>query len=305
MRPVSEGEGWLSPLFLSELGASARERFEDSTQLEATLAAHLESGRAAWPTFDVAPEHYVRHLAVVVEEGETSASRMALESLHGSDLYLAAACSQGDASAIGELERVFIANLEAPLRSTGLDSSGVDEVRQRVREILLVGDGVAPGIARYGGRSQLRSWIRSIAVRQSARHVRGRMEVPADVEMIEVLPDLAADPKLAVWKRRYAAEFRVAFDQAVAQLGARERTLLRQHHIDGLTVDALAGLYRVHRATAARWVARARALLLEGIRARLIERLHLSQGELDSFFRLVRSQIDVSLHEILRAPPNG
>lgn len=305
MRPVSSGEGWLSPLFLGELGLSAREGLQDSADLEATLTGHLEAGRAAWPTVDVAAEDYVRHLALVVEEAEASGSRMALGSLRGSDLYLAAACARGNANAIGELERCFIATLEGPLRSTGLDQTAADEVRQRVREILLVGDGSVPGIARYGGRSQLRSWVRSVAIRQSARFVRGRREIPADVEMIEALPDLAADPKLAIWKRQYAADFRVAFDDAVAHLTTRQRNLLRQHHIDGLTVDALAGLYQVHRATAARWVAAARAALLEGIRERLVQRLHLSPGELDSFFRLVRSQIEVSLQQVFRTTPRG
>ncbi|HET9988029.1 MAG TPA: hypothetical protein VFQ65_05910 [Kofleriaceae bacterium] len=55
----------------------------------------------------------------------------------------------------------------------------------------------------------------------------------------------------------------------------------------------------MHRATAARWVAAARDLLAEGIRAEIAGRLAIDPREVDSLIELVRSRIDISLERIL------
>src|SRR5438128_2172894 len=81
------------------------------------------------------------------------------------------------------------------------------------------------------------------------------------------------DPELGRLKEHYAADFRLAVRGGIAALGRRERTLLRQHFIDGVSLDQLAVLHRVHRATIARWIAQARRTLLELIRASLSQRL--------------------------------
>jgi RNA polymerase sigma-70 factor, ECF subfamily len=85
----------------------------------------------------------------------------------------------------------------------------------------------------------------------------------------------------------------------VKGLSDHDRVLLRQHHLDQLTIDELASLHKVHRATAARWIANARASLLSRVRERMIERLSISGGELDSALRLARSQLEVSIHRLL------
>lgn len=264
--------------------------------LESALAAHLDVAHAAWPGIELASEHFVRHMASVLDDAEGASIERALLSVRAGDLYLACACVRGDSRAVDELERGFITPLDAPLRATGLAEAAVDEVRQRVRVILLVGDGL-PALARYGGCAQLRSWIRSVAVRQAARYFRRGPEVPVSADAFEAMPVVAGE--LAPWKQQYAAEFRLAFTQAIAALEERDRNLLRQHHFDGLTVDALAALYQIHRSTAARRVAAARAALLAGVRERLLQRLVVSEASLDSILRLVRSQLDVSFHELL------
>jgi hypothetical protein len=50
----------------------------------------------------------------------------------------------------------------------------------------------------------------------------------------------------------------------------RARNLLRQHVLDGLTIDELARLYRAHRATCARWLADARSELALHTRRHLV-----------------------------------
>src|SRR5262249_41683920 len=75
------------------------------------------------------------------------------------------------------------------------------------------------------------------------------------------------------FKRVYRREFELAFREAVQSLSDRERILVRQHFLDGVSVNDLGRLYRVHRATAGRWLERARDALLAATRARLMARL--------------------------------
>jgi RNA polymerase sigma-70 factor (ECF subfamily) len=255
----------------------------------------FDAGRAAFPDVTLDAPSYMRHLARIVDENEDST----LSTLHASDLYLACACALGDPAAVAILERDFISTLEAPLRSTGLDRDGADDVRQRVREMLLVGKDDVPGIATYRGRGQLRSWMRAVAVRQAMTHFRGKRETPVDDAELAGLADVTADAMLSPWKRQYATAFREAFEVAVKGLTEHDRMLLRQHHLDQLSIDELATLHRIHRATAARQVAAARVALLDGVRARMIEKLAISGGELDSALRLARSQLEVSIHRLL------
>ncbi|MEM9461696.1 MAG: transcriptional regulator, partial [Myxococcota bacterium] len=64
-------------------------------------------------------------------------------------------------------------------------------------------------------------------------------------------------------------------------------------------IDRIGAIYGVHRATAARWIARARAQLLEGTRAEFAARTSVSAEHCDSLFALMRSQLDVSLPGLL------
>jgi RNA polymerase sigma-70 factor (ECF subfamily) len=68
--------------------------------------------------------------------------------------------------------------------------------------------------------------------------------------------------------------------------------------VDGLTIDEIGALYRVHRATAARWLARAQVGLTKEIRAALIRTLNLQPAELRSVLRLIRSGLQVSLRSL-------
>jgi RNA polymerase sigma-70 factor (ECF subfamily) len=174
----------------------------------------------------------------------------------------------------------------------------IDETIQRVLVTVLVGDSGAPQIVTYAGRGTLRSWLRTIAVR-SGRRMLGLDAgiVSADDELAD-LPAAVADPELDMLRARYRDQVREAFAAAFAGLGERERNVLRQYHIDGLTIDQLAALYQVNRATTARWVAGARLAVITKTRAGLVEHFHIDVAEVDSIIRLVRSQLDVSVREI-------
>ena len=240
-----------------ELGASAGQ----------ALHAALDHARAAWPGVHVDVPRLVAFLAPRL--GDRAAP---FAGLHLGDLYLACACDRGEPSALAAFDRAFTPLIDRAVASLGASAAEQSELQQVVRVRLLVArDGdAATRIAGYSGRGGLASWVRVVATREAARLLRKerRHEPAADDELARVLtPD--AGPELDYLKRLYRDEFKAAVHAAIAGLSERERLVLRQHALDGLSIDQLAALHHVHRATTARWIAAARKAVLDGTRRAL------------------------------------
>lgn len=244
---------------------------------------------------------WTEHVAAVVDPAELARDpRGAVEALALEDLALALAAALGEPNAVAEIERSIIEPLPRTLSRLRLTPELVDELRQELREKLLVGvNGGTPKLLEFEGRGPLGAWARVVALRVA--HDRARIVSKSDGEQpLEGLIDGADDPELAEVRRRYSAEVRDAFRAAAQTLDAEERAVLRSQAIDGLTIDQIGALYQVHRATAARWVQQAKSSLLAALRAELAKRLGEDHGACDSVVALVRSRIDLSLERALK-----
>jgi RNA polymerase sigma-70 factor (ECF subfamily) len=254
-----------------------------------SFSALLESARRTWPGIEVAPEAFSAWLAERQPAQRTD------------ELYLTCACAHGDARACAAFEARYFPIAIAALRRMRLDPPRVDELRQRLRAELLAGgrDG-RPRIADYAGRGELGSWLRITAVRLALQLLRSEQrEQPAEDDRLAELSAEAGDADLRFAKRLYQPMFKEAFAAALDALPARDKNLLRQYHLDGLTVEELATLYRTHRTTATRWLAAIRQRVLDGTRRELMQRIRGSQAECDSIIRLVQSQLDLTLSQLL------
>ena len=101
--------------------------------------------------------------------------------------------------------------------------------------------------------------------------------------------------ELQFLKQHYRKPVESAMTAALAQLGDRERVLLRLHLVERMSIDRLGTIYGVNRATAARWLANARAAVLQATRAGVRRELRVSESERDSIISLVDSQLQVSV----------
>lgn len=270
-----------------------------SDVLDALLAEIVRGARAAWPTVTLAPEAFVRHLSERLPAGVPADE--ALRQLHTTDLYLACACAEGDAHALAAFESHVLAVIDRALAPLPLDADAVAEVKQVLRHNLLVGNGRRREILDFLGRGDLRGWVRVMAVRVALSMLRrARRSETADDALLDGAVGAQEDPELSYLKRKYGTEFKSAVTEALRGLSARERTLLRQQVIDKLSIDEIGTLYRVHRATAARWLTRARQTVQTATRAALMQRLALEPAELDSILRLINSRLEVSLAAFFR-----
>ena len=167
--------------------------------------------------------------------------------------------------------------------------------------------GRPPRVAEYQGGGPLVAWLRAAAVRtalnlQRAEGRRARVEEDAEAGPLAEATGAEADVELGYLRRHHREDFQAALTEALAALPARERTVLRLHVVEGLSLERIGAMYRTHKSTVSRWVARAREEVLEGTRQRLAERLRLSSGELHSLMRVVRGELDLSLPSLLKEP---
>lgn len=268
----------------------------------ARLDRMLADARAAWPELRVDPAAFLRHVGERLSGVASDAPGDPLGSLHVSDLYLAFGCGAADPVAIAALERQFLPDAATAMARVVGRASDRDDVLQTLREKLLVGNaGGTPKIAEYSGRGPLAGWLRIAAVRTALSSVRKRepSAPQGGREALLEIPVSLGDPELDHIRERYKNDFKLAFQEALRALTPQERNVLRLNLVDGLNIEQIGTVYQVHRATVARWIARAREAVRDETRRLLAARLRLRGGEFDSLVGVLQSQLDVSIQRIL------
>jgi RNA polymerase sigma-70 factor (ECF subfamily) len=261
-------------------------------QSPSDLAGAFAAGKTAWPSVGLSYEAFA---ARIRDNGVTERDL----GEHGPDLFLAAACAAGDPEALRAFERQFIQTMDLRLARSGVPRDWLGEVQQKVRVKLLVGS--RPGIAGYRGEGPLGALVRVTAVRvgldvaTAAAGARQR----SDDEVLNLLVSMDAGPEMTAARSLYRERFRAAIEETLASLSKREKTILRLHFLDGLNIDGIAVIYRVHRATVARWLVAIRGRAFADLRSRLSLHLGGTPSELRSLVRVLREDIDVSARRIL------
>jgi RNA polymerase sigma-70 factor, ECF subfamily len=260
----------------------------DLAGLDAAIGAAWAAAKRRWSGVELDGEVYAAWL------GSRAQEIHALSGLNTDDLYLACACARGDAAALASFEARYLATLKTRLRD-----NAADELRQVLRRLLFVAEpGAQPKIADYAGTGALQSWLKVLAVRQAVRLDPPRQLQGEDEELVN-LPALGGNPELRFLKAGSRDAFKVAFHEALASLESRAQNVLRQHYIDGLSIDQLGLLHATHRTTAARWLREAREALMSGTKKALMRRAKLSPDECESVLRDVQSQLDLSIRTLL------
>jgi len=212
------------------------------------------------------------------------------------DFYLACAALKKNAAAVAAVKRLLDDQLRT-LSHLRLSAAELDDVKGALlAELFVAPHGRRARLERYSGIGPLASWLRVVATRdaldylkRNAREVRG-----SDETLLGAMESPAESPELQALKARYAGELSAAFRRSIASLEPRQRNLLRQHYLDELSLEDVAALYRVHRATAARWLSDAKQALLQRTRDDLSAKLGLQRLDVDSVMRLVQSRLDLS-----------
>lgn len=282
--------------FIDGLGPRGRDLSPDAVRVAlssvaTTVAAELPALGAPGPSFYV---HLARHLASA--DGDPLAT---LAEAKVSDLYLAAACLEGNEQALAMFRTRYAADIGRTLAQVRVASMDADDVMQELLRRLALGPN--PKLANYSGRGDLRTWVRLVATRAllDIARIKRNAERPTDDSAFQAVATPDASPELAHFRSRYQREIALATERAARSLSAEERNALREHYALGLTVDQIAAAHGIHRATAARRVQRAREELVHRIKRVLDEDFGLKDRDLASVLELVRSQMHITMERVL------
>ena len=269
--------------FLAAVAPEVRESWADSADggivLEALSRAETQSGLAL-PRLDFAA--YL---------GERVRSAQDLGRMELGDLHLAFGCVCKDNRALSRFQACHGALFE-------VSEGQVDPRELRSDLMAFVLEPRAnrgPRLADYGGRGKLRSWLevtigrRLIDLRRAARR-----SDKDRVGLDETTAGLELHPELAYLKSSYRDATENALREALQELDARARNILRQHYAHGLSTRELAALYGQHRSTINRRLTDAREHLFEQVRSKLSRALALPASELDSILRWVGQSLHVT-----------
>jgi RNA polymerase sigma-70 factor, ECF subfamily len=295
--------------FWAGLGGVRRTDLASLPDWEARLAAALEEPPRTWRAEWLAREEFAGELAARLNEDDEDATRW-WDHLRAADLYLACACSRRVGAALERFEHLFGAEIGRIAQRFERPGLPADDLIQLLRAKLFTvpaSDGgraadARPRIALYTGQGFLQNWLRVTATRTFIDCGRGNPElpeIPIRNELVAVLPEPKGDPELALLKREHMTHFKASFAEAVGALDAADRLLLKQHLVERLTIDQLGALYHLHRASAARRIAKARDALLVATRAALARRLGLPPERLASVLELVASRLEASIERLL------
>ena len=240
----------------------------------------------------VSLDDVVAHVRAAIAAGASPA--------HAADLALAYAVGGGDPAATRRFDEHVASDLTAAVRAIDTDPAFVDEIAQRTRVRLVVGDGT-PVIASYRGTGPLRAWV-AISARRMALNARrdARPDRQAPDDVLAEIVDREPDPELRHLRALYRSEFREALSSAIAGLPDRTRAILRLRFVEGLELAQIGRLYRVHESTASRWISGALEDIARITREHLIARLDVSAETADSVSRMVQSGLDLSVARLLR-----
>jgi RNA polymerase sigma-70 factor (ECF subfamily) len=261
----------------------------DQGAIAQCLSDLYAEGQASWPALALGQEAFARHLGTVTKgEGDVLA---ALGKVHGADFYLACACVFGVAGASRAFADAYLGQVATYVGQIDARPA-FDDVRQELsRKLLLAEPDEVPKLALYNGRGALGAFVRVTATRVAKNMLRGKTIDRLDTAKAGQQAAKDLDPEVVLLKKRFSAEFTQAFDATMAVLSREERNVLKLHYLSGLSIEQVGEACNVSRATAARWLAKARSRIVQLTYKSFADAAGPNSASPESMLALVKSEL--------------
>ena len=251
------------------------------------IRAMFVAGQSKWPALSVSFETFAEHCNRVLTEGESLP-------LEPADLYLCCACAAARPEALQLFENEAKAIAELAIRRIDDREDFVRDALQELWNKLLLGEQAR--VRSYSGRGPLQAWVRVAATRVALDRRRAyQRSAHRQVELTERLAATEVNLEASLLKARFGQAFQDALRGSVANLSEQERNVLRMHVVGRCSIDEIGLAYRVHRATAARWIERARDKIYQDVRSQLCVEHKLTASEFQSLATLLGAELELSL----------
>jgi RNA polymerase sigma-70 factor, ECF subfamily len=238
-----------------------------------------------------------------------------IDELQADDLCLIIACERGDESAWTDLVERFTATVRSAARSASTNEDAAEDLAQSIWAELYGlrtrKDGMpASKLAYYSGRGSLAGWLRAVVAqlavdvfRKQSRLV--QTEEDTDLERLarvaEGQPIVAGipTPEESVSNRFAQTDMQQALHEAVQELPAEDRLLVKLYYFDNLRLREAGAVLGVHEATASRRLTRIQTDLRKRVTKILVDERGWTAAETERSFVEVAQHLDTDLESIL------
>jgi len=243
-----------------------------------------------------------------------------MDDMQADDLCLIIACERGDENAWTDLVERFTATVRSAARSASANEDAAEDLAQsiwaelhglRVRE-----DGrPASKLAYYSGRGSLAGWLRAVVAQLSVDTFRKQSKLVQAEEETD-LERLARDahitdgttfaaaavqnPEQSLSNQFAQNDLQNALTQAVRELGAEDRLLVKLYYFDNLRLREAGVVLGVHEATASRRLTRIQTDLRKRVSQILIDERGWTKAETERSFAEVAQYLDADLEALVK-----
>lgn len=242
-----------------------------------------------------------------------------MDGLRADDLCLIVACERGDQTAWDDLVAQFGATVRSAARGASSNEDAAEDLAQSIwaelHGLRVRDDGRPAGkLAYYSGRGSLGGWLRAVvgqlAVdqhRKSAKLV--QTEEDADFDRLARASHQGeesfsansspSDPEHALAESRAANDVEAALAEALHELEAEDRLLVKLYYFDGMRLREAGAALGVHEATASRRLTRVQTSLRERVQDILMKEHGWTQAEARRSLAEVASHLDTDIELML------
>ena len=238
-----------------------------------------------------------------------------IDEMQPDDLCLIIACERGDENAWSDLVERFTATVRSAARSASSNEDAAEDLAQSIWAELYGlrarKDGMpASKLAYYSGRGSLAGWLRAVVAqlavdvfRKQSRLV--QTEEDTDLERLarvaEGQPLVAGipTPEESMSNRFAQAGMQQALHQAVQELPAEDRLLVKLYYFDNLRLREAGVVLGVHEATASRRLTRIQTDLRKRVTKILVDERGWTLAETERSFVEVAQHLDTDLESLL------
>ncbi|HKO45108.1 MAG TPA: sigma-70 family RNA polymerase sigma factor [Pyrinomonadaceae bacterium] len=242
-----------------------------------------------------------------------------VDKLQADDLCLIVACEQGNQRAWDDLVERFSPTVRSAARGASSNEEAAEDLAQSIwaelHGLRRGEDGQPTGkLAYYSGRGSLAGWLRAVVAqlaidqhRKQSRLV--QTEEDADFDRIVQSSNQhewsgrepVVNPEDQTSRKLAAAEMQRALANAVQQLAAEDRLLVKLYYFDGLRLKEAGAVLGVHEATASRRLTRVHTELRRQVESVLMNDKGWTKSETDEAFSKFAVGLDTDIEPLLAA----
>jgi RNA polymerase sigma-70 factor, ECF subfamily len=243
-----------------------------------------------------------------------------IDEMQADDLCLILACERGDESAWTDLVERFTTTVRSAARSVSSNEDAAEDLAQSIWAELyglrIRDDGKrASKLAYYSGRGSLAGWLRAVVAQLSVDTFRKQSklvqtEEDADLDrlardaQISETPTFAAagtqNPEQSLTNRFAQENLQQALSQAVGELAAEDRLLVKLYYFDDLRLREAGVVLGVHEATASRRLTRIQTDLRKRVSQILVDERGWTKAEAERSFAEVAQHLETDLEALIK-----